>query len=300
MLSTLGQSADSVATGQNGLADLTLEYRAGITGLTRVRTRPPLMVQQALYPDDAMPDMAYVFLANPTGGLLENDRQEICISVGPGARAHVTTQSATKIHTMPSGLAEQSVALNIAGGGYLEYLPDPLIPFRNASLKQQVSITLETGAALIYGDVITPGRVASGEAFRYRRISNRLAVHRQHEHPAYVEAFDIAPTNCDPISMAVLGLPAASEAGSPNGHTLASVLVLCDADPAGCVLSLLRDALPACLMVQAGASILPDGNGVGVKIVGADRSAVQAAATYAWSVARRELVGSDAPDPRKY
>ena len=104
--------------------------------LTRSRTRPPLIVQQALYPDESMPDMAYVFLANPTGGLLDGDCQEVRVEVGCGAKAHITTQSATKIFTMDQSSAEQRVELNVAAGGYLEYLPDPLIPFRNAALQQ--------------------------------------------------------------------------------------------------------------------------------------------------------------------
>ena len=97
MLLAREPSADAASRGQNGLVDLILERRAGRTRLTQSRTRPPLLVQQALYPDEAAPDMAYVFLANPTGGLLQNDRHRIAVSVGAGARAHVTTQSATKV-----------------------------------------------------------------------------------------------------------------------------------------------------------------------------------------------------------
>ena len=298
MLSATDQSADVGSAAQNGLVDLTLERRAGRTRLTRSRTRPPLLVQQALYPDEGVPDLAYVFLANPTGGLLANDRQEITVSVGAGAKAHVTTQSATKIYTMTDGMAEQRVALNVAAGGYLEYLPDPLIPFRDASLVQQVNIMLEPGAALVYADVITPGRVASGETFRYRRISSRLAVHRRQKHPAYREAFDIAPVNGYPMGSAVLGQPDPSSPASPNRCTFASMLILCDATLAKPVLDGLRETLPACVDVKAGASILS--GGVGVKIIGPDCLAVQSAVVCAWSVARRRLLGAPIPSLRKY
>ena len=300
MLSTLRPSVSVGSPAQNGLAELTLETRDGRTRLTRTRTRPPLLVQQALYPDEAVPDMAYVFLANPTGGLLENDRQEIRVNVGSGAKGHVTTQSATKVHPMGDGVAEQRVAINVASGGYLEYLPDPLIPFRDATLLQSIDIVLEPGAALVYGDVITPGRVARGEVFQYRKISNRLAVYRQGEWPTYVESFDLAAKDQPPMGLAVLGAADTSRPDTPCGHTYASLLVLCDAGLAAPVRDRLRDALPACPGVSAGASILPDGNGVGVKIVGADRPAVQWAATCAWSAARRVLLGAPAPNLRKY
>ncbi len=300
MPSVKGQPVDVGPPGQNGLAELGLEHRAGRTRLARVRTRPPLLVQQALYPDAGAPDLAHVFLANPTGGLLEGDRQEISVTVGPGAQAHVTTQSATKIHTMAHGQAEQRVALSVGRGGYLEYLPDPLIPFRNARLVQNTIITIEPGAALVYGDVITPGRVAGGEAFQYRKISSRLAVFRQQREAVYREAFDLAPANEDPMGRAVLGSPAPSETDGAGWHTFASILVLCDAGLASAVLDLVRESRVSCVGSHAGASLLPDGNGVGVKIIGADRSAVQSAATQVWSAARRQLIGAPQPNLRKY
>lgn len=291
---------DGLRPAHRGLAEIVLESRAGRTRLARCRTRPPLLVQQTLYLDDAMPDMAFVFLANPTGGLLQNDRQEISVSVGSGAKAHVTTQSATKIHTTIDGVAKQHVELTVKAGGYLEYLPDPLIPFKDANLEQRVTINLEPGAALVYGDVISPGRVAMGEAFQYRNISSRLAVYRQHGHPVYVEAFDVTPINKHPMSMAVLGVSASSEPNAPNVNTFASMLVLCDAAYARSILDLLRGSLSGCIGVKSGASILPDGNGVGVKVIGSDRAAVQTAAAHAWSAARHQLLGVAMPCLRKY
>ena len=303
MLSALRQSVSGGPPIQNGLVDLALEYRAGRTRLTRARTRPPLLVQQALYPDEGAPDMAYVFLANPTGGLLENDRQHISVSVGSGARGHVTTQSATKIHTMADGVAEQRVTINVAAGGYLEYLPDPLIPFRDASLVQSAEINIETGGALVYGDVITPGRVASGESFKYRRLSSRLSVYRRPGRPAYIESFDISAKRDQPMGMAVLGVPDPVEPGAHVAHvahTYASLLVLCDASLAPPVLSMIRETLATRAGVIAGASGLPDGDGVGVKVVGPDRQAVQSALNHAWSAARLRLLGVAEPFLRKY
>lgn len=143
-------AADAPRPGLRGLADLTLERRAGRARLTRTRTWPPLMAQQTLYPDVALPEMAFVFLANPTAGLLDGDVHEISLTVGAGAQAHITTQSAAKIHAMPpGGVAVQRITLHVASGGYLEYLPDPLIPYRDAALEQSVVIRLEPGAALL-------------------------------------------------------------------------------------------------------------------------------------------------------
>ena len=294
------QPADAAPPGQNGLAELTLERRAGRTRLTRSRARPPLLVQQALYPDDAMPDMAYVFLANPTGGLLENDRQQISVTVGPGAKAHVTTQSATKIHPMTDGVAEQRVALNVADGGYLEYLPDPLIPYRDASLIQETVITVEPGAVLLFGDVIMPGRVAMGESFRYRRLSNRLTINRSSGPPIYREAFDLAPSAGGITGIGVLGPACRSDARNAATRAFGSMLIGCETRSARSILEQARRSLQSCREVRAGASLLPAASGVGVRLIGADGPAVRAAMHDVWSIARSALLGTAPPFLRKY
>ena len=300
MLSTLEPPADAVSPGQNGLVDLILERRAGRTRLTQSRTRPPLLVQQALYPDEAVPDMAYVFLANPTGGLLQNDRHSIAVSVGAGARAHVTTQSATKVYTMTEGVAEQRVSLNVAAGGYLEYLPDPLIPYRDASLEQEVEVACEPGGALLFSDVITPGRVAMGESFRFRNISNRVTVRGKSGWPAYREAFDLDPRAGNLTGVGILGFGGQQVADDASALTLGSLLMVCESQPARAILEQVRRDLAACPEVRAGVSMLPDGSGVGVKMIGQDCTAVQKALNRVWSIARQALLGVDAPPLRKY
>ena len=300
MLSAREPSVDAGAPGQNGSVALVLERRAGRTRLTHCCTRPPLLVQQALYPDDAAPDMACVFLANPTGGLFQNDCHSIAVSVGAGAKAHVTTQSATKAYTMTEGVAEQRVRLNVAAGGYLEYLPDPLIPYRDASLEQEVEIVCEPGGALLFSDVITPGRVAMGESFRFRRISNRVTVRGQSGRPAYREAFDLDPGAGNLTGVGILGFGSRQDADDASARTLGSLLVVCDGLTARSILDRVRRNLGCCQGVIGGASMLPGGNGVGVKMIGQDCAAVQQAMNRVWSIARQELLGVAAPALRKY
>jgi urease accessory protein len=49
----------------------------------------------------------------------------------------------------------------------LEYVPDALIPFRQARVLQRTSFSLDPGATLFCWDTIAPGRAASGELFQY-------------------------------------------------------------------------------------------------------------------------------------
>ena len=300
MLLAREPSVEAGPAGQNGSVALVLERRAGRTRLTRCRTRPPLLVQQALYPDEAAPDMAHVFLANPTGGLLQNDRHRIAVSVSADARAHVTTQSATKVYTMPEGVAEQRVRLHVEPGGYLEYLPDPLIPYRDASLIQEVDITCGPGGALLFSDVITPGRVAMGESFRFRKISNRVTVRGPSGRPAYREAFDLDPGAGNLTGVGILGFGSPQDADDASARTLGSLLIVCESPPARAILDQVRRNLEPGREVIAGASMLPDGDGVGIKMIGRDCAAVQQALTRVWSIARQELLGAAAPSLRKY
>ena len=300
MLSGLASSVDAGPAGQSGSVELVLERRAGRTRLASCRARPPLLVQQALYLDEAAPDMAHVFVANPTGGLLQNDRHSIAVNVGSGARAHVTTQSATKVYTMPEGVAEQRVRLHVAPGGYLEYLPDPLIPYRDASLEQEVEITCEPGGALLVSEVVTPGRVAMGESFRFRRISNRLTVWGRAGRPVYREAFDLEPSAGKLTGIGLLSFGGQQGADEPSARTLGSMLIVCESRCARSMLDEIRLALGQRQGLRAGASQLPDGNGVGVKMIGQDCASVREGVSRVWSIARQELLGVAAPARRKY
>ena len=291
--------ADPPHASQQGLAALVFATKNGRTRLIKSRTRPPLVVQRALYPYEAVKDMAFVFLSNPTGGLLQHDDQKISVTVRPGAQAHVTTQSATKIFTMPDGSAEQSVDLEVSEGGYLEYLPDPVIPFRGANFSQSTSISVAPGGTLIFGEVITPGRVAMGEAFAYCRLANRILVSRPEDRPVYRETYDLAPQNGRLWGLGIFG-SGADPACREIPQTLGSMLILTDAHKSERVLEQLQLTLPTCWGVRAGASALPDGAGVGVKVIAGDTAAVQSALAHSWSVARRHILGVDTPFLRKY
>ena len=215
-LSLLQPSPASVAS--HGSADLFFGFRHGRTRLVRSLVRPPFVVQRAFYLDSLLEDMAFVFLANPTAGIFQGDFQRISIVVGPGARAHVTNQSATKVHTMPESIsgagASQETGLSVEDNAYLEYLPEPLIPFQGARLRQSTRISVAPGGALLFGEVTAPGRVARGEVLAYGYLQNRLTVCRPKGIPIYHESYRLEPRARDPRSAVILGSAAAPTMGS--------------------------------------------------------------------------------------
>ncbi len=97
----------SGAVGKSGLLRLGFERRAERTILADLQSRTPYLAQRALHCDEALPDMAWLFMITTAGCVLQGDRLTLEVALGPGARAHVTTQSATKIHSMDANYARK-------------------------------------------------------------------------------------------------------------------------------------------------------------------------------------------------
>ena len=280
----------------NGVADLAFAVRQGRTRLVQSQTRPPLVVQRALYLDEALPDMAFLYLSNPTAGILQGDHLEIAIESGPSTRLHLTTPAATKIHPMPDSPALQEASICLREDAYLEYLPEPIIPFREARFSQRASITIDSTASLVYGEVILPGRVDHGESYEYKSFSQRLTIARPDGHPLVQEAFCLTPQSASPRVKGVLGLDGVK--------TLGALWVVTGQVKADALLELLRENLAALFVdkedIELGTSLLPYGCGVGIKVLSSKVETVKKGMRAGWSGARRLILNADLPDTRKY
>jgi|SRR5688500_12346471 len=164
-----GSEREVEKTGKVGILRLKLE-KDSATGNTIIKeqySRVPLFIQRAMYLEETLPAMAYVYIVSPSGGILQGDRYQIDIKLGNNTFAHVTTQGATRIYKMEKNYASQTIKINVDEESYFEYIPDQIIPFRNSRFYQEVHLNVHDNATMIYSEVIVPGRVASGEAFEY-------------------------------------------------------------------------------------------------------------------------------------
>src|SRR5919108_1971828 len=156
-------------TGKDGV--LRLDFQKDPTnGNTVIREQyscVPLLAQRAMYLEESLPAMAYVYIVSPSGGILQGDRYQIDIKLDNNTYAHVTTQGATRIYKMEKNYASQIINIEVKERGYFEYIPDQIIPFRKSRFYQEVILNVHDNATMIYSEVIVPGRVASGEAFEY-------------------------------------------------------------------------------------------------------------------------------------
>jgi urease accessory protein len=170
------QPAASHACGrQCGALDLQLERVGAATRPARVVARAPLQLSRARYDVPDRPDAAAFTLVH-LGGILEGDRYDIHVELGPGASAAITTAAATQVLCMPGGDARQGIALRLAPGSRLTWLPEPLILFAGARFTQATRVELASGARLALLDVLVPGRLARGEAYQFERYESRLEV----------------------------------------------------------------------------------------------------------------------------
>ena len=129
-------------TGKIGIAQFSLEedIKSKKTVIKEQSTKVPLFIQRAMYLEESIPSMAYIYVISPSGGILQGDRYRIDISLSNHAYAHVTTQGATRIYKMEKDFGTQMVNIVVDDGCYFEYIPDQIIPFRNSRFYQIVNL----------------------------------------------------------------------------------------------------------------------------------------------------------------
>lgn len=277
----------SGAPGKVGLLRLGFEPRHDRTVLARLERRAPLLAQQALHWDEAMPDLACVFMVTTSGGMLQGDRHTIEVRLEPGARAHLTTQSATKIQEMDANYASQEQKLTLGDGAYLEYLPDPYIPFSRSRFISRTAITAAPTATLLYAEILMPGRkhYRGGEVFAYDLFSSAISARRPDGSALFTEKLLIEPGRFDPRRPGAMG----------RFDVFANVIALMTPECADRVHKQTRSAMDRDR--AAGLSRLPGEAGLVYKVLGMETEPVQDMVRDFCALVRRETVGHE-PPPR--
>jgi len=173
---------------------LHLCFEAGETGGTILRVKqqqPPWRVIRG-FPMPSGETLAHVH--NVSGGILDSDALQCQIDVGPFAQAQVTSTGATRIYRSrsPDSRATQCTGVSIASDGYLEYLPDQLIPFAGSRFGQFVRVEIERGGSLIWWDRVAPGREASDEIFRFESLTSDFELLADGQ-PIAIERWTLTP-----------------------------------------------------------------------------------------------------------
>jgi urease accessory protein len=272
-----------------GLLDLRLA--AGEDGKTRIvsrRQRFPLSITAPMYLDPHDRGMAYLYVQNPTGGMFPGDRLTTRIDVGEGCRVHLTTPAATKVFRTDAEPARQDIEITVGPDAYVEYVPEPLIPHEGARLVQTLDVSLGPRATFVATEILTPGRVAGGERFRYRELSLTTTVRDGAGSELCVDTTLFDPSRASPDGRGLLGgrpFLGSVVAAAPEGDTVA----LNDA----------LEAMAASLPASAAAGELPSRAGAYARVLADSSPSIRASVDSLWSAARALLLGHEAPPARK-
>jgi urease accessory protein len=277
----------SAAPGKNGVLDMAFARRGNRSVLVHLYRKAPLLVQQALYWDEHLPGLPCIYVITTSGCVLQGDRFDISITAGPGAMAHVTTQSATKIHQMDANFAAQAQQLALAENAYLELLPGPVIPHRHSRFLTHTQATVAHSATLLTAELLQPGRKhhGRGELFQYDLYSSTLTAARPDGTPLFTEKLVAEPWRQPVRQTGVMG----------KFDVFANVTVVTPRRHAEQIFEQIVPGTDIGTECMAGASRLPNDAGLVYKVLGMETEPVKAKIRAFWNLVRQEV--ADAPVP---
>lgn len=159
-------------------ARLALQFRRrdARTLLVRRAHEGPLVVQKALYPEgDAV---CHCIVIHPPGGIAGGDSLQLDVDVASEAFAQLTTPGATKWYRAGGRAASSRVAIRVADGAVVEWMPQGTIVYHGAQAAATLAVNLHGNAMYIGWDVVCLGRTASAERFDAGEWRQRVDVRR--------------------------------------------------------------------------------------------------------------------------
>ena len=278
------------AEGKVGLLELSMAPSGGVTRVHRHFQRAPLYYYRPMYLDAGRPDMVFIFVQQSGDGLVQGDRYRIDIDCAPGSAAHIATQAATNVFAARQDFVTQLVNLRANAGAVLEYLPDPVVPFRGSRLLQRTCLIADRASTVIFGETLLPGRVARGEAHVYDLYQAETEVRTPDGTLLFADTLRLNPASgANPKSIGMLD----------THDVIATLYLITGQEEPTSMVALLRGELAACPDVLVGVSELPNRCGAVVRLLGPTSKAVKDALKTVWSAARLALLGAPAPNLRK-
>jgi urease accessory protein len=282
----------SGAPGKHGVLDMAFARRGDRSVLAHLHRRAPLLAQQALYWDEHLPGLPCVYVITTSGCVLQGDRLDISLTVGTGAIAHVTTQSATKVHQMDANFAAQSQRITLADDAYLELLPGPVIPHRHSRFVTHTEATVAESATLLSAEILQPGRKhhGGGERFEFDLYSSALTATRPDGTPLFTEKLVAEPWRHPVRQAGVMG----------NFDVFANVTVVTPERHARAILEQVVPGTDPGGDCVAGASRLPNEAGLVYKVLGVETEPVKARVRAFWALVRQQVAGAPIPAARPW
>jgi len=268
------------APGKGGDLYLELAPRAGRTRLGASRRRVPLHVGRVLHLEPNWRELAQLTITMPTGGMVQGDEIGMHVVARPGARAHVTSQSATRAYRCPGVPIRQRIVLVAEDDALLEWWPDPLIPYADASVDQQIEMVVDGRGTLLVADCWLAGRVARGEVHQYASLRLDARARRPEGTLLFRDTVRLSTAHV-----------AVGAIGQLGEATAMGTFFLLGPDLARSLEQPLTTALAAELPSRAGVTRIPNDAGLLVRLLTRRSEDVRHAQRLILRIARRHLFG---------
>ena len=230
-------------------------------------SKVPLYTQRALYLEESLPSMAYMYIISPSGGILQGDRYRMDITLKNKAYAHLTTQGATRIYRMEKNYATQMVNVDVDDGCYFEFVPDQIIPYRDSRFYQKVDLKIHENATMVYSEIIVPGRVASRESFEYDICYMKSLGRNQNNKLRFIDIAILEPKKNNLKLLGILG----------NFDVVGNMYILTKTKYVSDLNSEINSKLQQFAHISGGATILPGDSGLLIRMLGYTASDIRIA-----------------------
>ena len=252
-------------------------------------SKVPLFTQRALYLEESLPSMAYMYIISPSGGILQGDRYRMDITLRNNARAHITTQGATRIYRMEKNYATQIVNIIVDDGCYFEFIPDQIIPYRNSRFYQTVSLRIHDNATMMYAEMIVPGRVASGESFEYDICYMKALAKNQNNVLRFIDVAVLEPKKRSLNILGILG----------KFSVVGNMYILTKTKYVSELRTEINSVLQNFSNISGGVTILPGDSGVLIRILGEVAQDIRAAMYEIIGITRKIILNASFSGIRK-
>jgi urease accessory protein len=170
-----GKSSDTFAANR-ALGSVAFDVR-NVDGVTRRGQLHESGSLRVRFPSSDVEGLSGVFV-NTAGGIAGGDRFDIDITVAESARLTLTTAAAEKIYRSHGPASQLDIALRVADGAHLSWLPQETILFNQVHVSRQIEIDLTGSASLVLCEMVVFGRAAMGEVMERGTFIDRWRLRR--------------------------------------------------------------------------------------------------------------------------
>ncbi len=138
----------------------------------------PFKIAKPFYEDNGIMS---IMVMSASAGIMEGDTYRIDVELDAESKVRLESQSYQKIHRMKEGCALQHNSFRLGKGSFLDYWPKAVIPFKDSRFRSTMECRMAEGSAFLYSEILSGGRVKSGEVFEFGEYRSSIRIYYGNE-----------------------------------------------------------------------------------------------------------------------